>query len=57
MSSFVAELIGTMTLTTLGCGEVAGSVLKFSKGENGGLGCRYKPAPYFISNFSYRKTA
>ena len=56
MSSFVAELIGTMILTTLGGGVVAGSVLKFSKGENGGLGCRYKPAPYFISNFSYRKT-
>lgn len=36
MSSFLAELIGTMILTTLGGGVVAGAVLKSSKGENGG---------------------
>lgn len=36
MSAFLAELIGTMILITLGGGVVAGSLLKFSKGENGG---------------------
>ena len=36
MSTFLAELIGTMILVTLGGGVVAGSLLKSSKAENGG---------------------
>lgn len=36
MTPFVGELIGTMILIVFGGGVVAGSLLKFSKGENGG---------------------
>lgn len=36
MSTFLAELVGTMILIILGGGVVAGSLLKSSKGENGG---------------------
>ncbi|MGN7478385.1 MIP/aquaporin family protein [Solibacillus silvestris] len=36
MSTFLAELVGTMILIILGGGVVASSLLKFSKGENGG---------------------
>ncbi|MER2106654.1 MAG: MIP/aquaporin family protein [Solibacillus sp.] len=36
MSTFLAELVGTMMLIVLSGGVVAGSLLKFSKGENGG---------------------
>lgn len=36
MTSFVGEVVGTMILILFGSGVVAGSVLKFSKGENGG---------------------
>ncbi|MEK3766297.1 MULTISPECIES: MIP/aquaporin family protein [unclassified Solibacillus] len=36
MSTFLAELVGTMILIVLGGGVVAGSLLKFSKAENGG---------------------
>lgn len=36
MSAFLGEIIGTMILILFGGGVVAGSVLRFSKGENGG---------------------
>ena len=36
MSTFLAELIGTMILIIFGGGVVAGSLLKSSKAENGG---------------------
>ncbi len=36
MSAFLAEVIGTMILILFGGGVVAGSLLKFSKAENGG---------------------
>lgn len=36
MSTFLAELVGTMILIILGGGVVAGSLLKFSKAENSG---------------------
>lgn len=36
MSEFLGEIIGTMILILFGGGVVAGNVLKFSKGENGG---------------------
>lgn len=36
MSTFLAELVGTMMLIILGGGVVAGSLLKSSKGENSG---------------------
>ena len=36
MSAFLGEVIGTMILIIFGGGVVAGSVLKFSKAENGG---------------------
>ena len=35
MSTFLAELIGTMILIIFGGGVVAGSLLKSSKAENG----------------------
>ncbi len=38
MSAFLGEIIGTMILILFGGGVVAGSVLRFSKGENGGWG-------------------
>lgn len=36
MSQFWGEMVGTMILILFGGGVVAGNVLKFSKGENGG---------------------
>jgi glycerol uptake facilitator protein len=36
---FWGELLGTMTLTLFGCGAVANSLLKKSKGESGGWIC------------------
>ncbi len=59
MSAFLAELIGTMILIVLGCGVVAGSLLKFSKGENGGWivitmawGIGVAMAAYAVGGFS-----
>lgn len=59
MSTFLAELIGTMILIVLGCGVVAGSLLKFSKGENGGWvvitlawGMAVAMAAYAVGGFS-----
>jgi len=36
---FIGEFLGTMTLTLFGCGVVANTLLKKSKGENGGWLC------------------
>ncbi|WP_373017137.1 MIP/aquaporin family protein [Muriicola sp.] len=36
MTPFVAELLGTALLITLGCGVVANAILKGTKGEGGG---------------------
>ena len=59
MSAFLGEIIGTMILILFGSGVVAGSLLKFSKAENGGWvvitiawGLAVAIAAYSVGGFS-----
>ena len=59
MSAFLGEVIGTMILILFGGGVVAGSLLKFSKAQNGGWvvitiawGLAVAIAAYSVGGFS-----